>query len=310
MNRARDMLRMVLAGMLLLVRGAAAEAPQAPAAVPEFRDAGRVVASRESQFDFTSKINGLTYRVMISAPQDMQPGKSYPVIYVLDGNWYFRSMSDTVTWGSGKYPPAIVVGVGYATELNADVSRLRKFDLSLSPASRGMPEGKYGGGDDFIRVIEEEVKPFVAARLPVDPKRQILYGKSFGGLLALRVLFRHSETFSTYIVASPSIWWNDQQILKDEPAFVSRVKSGGLNLRVLVTSASEEQYRGSDPALREKDLARMIDSASELVDRLKALEPHGLSISWTLIPDESHNSVSLATIGRAVPFALPVASSQ
>ena len=84
------------------------------------------------------------------------------------------------------------------------------------------------------------------------------------------------------------------------------MKAGGLNLRVLVTSAGEEQYRGPDPALREKDLDRMIDSASELVDRLKGLESHGLSIAWTLIPDESHNSVSLATIGRAVRFALPV----
>ncbi len=307
MTHARFCLGAVLARMLLSVRGAAAEAPRSSAAVPEFRDAGPVVATRESQFDFTSAINGLTYRVMISAPKDVQAGTAYPVIYVLDGNWYFGAMADAVTWGSGSdLPPAIVVGIGYPTESNKEVSSRRYFDFSLSPASPGMRAGNYGGGDGFIRVIEEEIKPFVATRFTVDRARQTLYGKSLGGLLALRVLLRHPEMFTTYIVASPSIWWNDRQVLDDEAAFAKRVKDGGLNLRVLITSAGNEQYRGPDSDKREKDQARMIDNAVELADRLKMLEPHGLAVTWTLFPDESHNSVSLATLGRAVRFVLPM----
>ncbi|MBL9186569.1 MAG: alpha/beta hydrolase [Opitutaceae bacterium] len=307
MNLPRFGFGIVLAGMPFFARGAAAEAPQAPVAAPEFRDAGPVVVSRESQFDFTSRINGLAYRVMISVPRGAQRDTAYPVIYLLDGNRYFRALSDTLTSERGSdLPPAIVVAIGYPTESTKEISERRRFDFSLSPESRSMPAGNYGGGDGFIRVIEEEIKAFVATRVTVDRARQVLYGKSLGGLLALRVLLRHPETFSTYIIASPSIWWNDRQVLEDEAAFASRLKAGGLNLRVLITSAGNEQYRGPDPALREKDEGRMIDNAIELADRLKALAPHGLVVMWTLFPDESHDSVSLAALSRGLRFALPM----
>lgn len=307
MNLARFGFGMVLTGMQLLARGAAAEVPQASATAPVFRDAGPVMIARESQFDFTSRINGLTYRVMISMPRGAQRDTAYPVIYLLDGNRYFRAMSDTLTSERGSdVPPAIVVAIGYPTESPKEISDRRRFDFSLSPASRYMPAGNYGGGDGFIRVIEEEIKPFVAKRFTVERTRQILYGKSLGGLLALRVLLRHPEMFSTYIVASPAIWWNDRQVLEDEAAFAKRVKAGGLNLRVLITSAGNEQYRGPDPALREKDEGRMIDNAVELAERLKVLDPHGLTVVWTLFPDESHDSASLAALSRGLRFALPM----
>jgi len=100
MNIARSVLGIVVLGGWAIA-GAGAADPTRPAA-PEFRDAGRVAATNETQFDFTSTISGVTYRVMMATPKEMQPGQTYPVIYVLDGNWYFRAMAETTTWGSGK----------------------------------------------------------------------------------------------------------------------------------------------------------------------------------------------------------------
>lgn len=277
-----------------------------PAAVPDFGTGVAVAVSRETQFDFTSKINGQPYRLMISAPAKAKPGESCAVIYVLDGNWYFRAMSDTVTWGSGNdIPPVIVVGIGYPTEKYPEVRRRRLIDLTISPNSPGTPPGEYGGADVFIRVLEEEIKPFVQSRFPVDTSRQILFGKSHGGQLALRVMFRHPEYFSTYIAGSPAIWWNNRELLNDESAFSKRVQAGGLHLKLLIASAGDEQYRGTDPALLAKDRGRLIDNASELAARLSALDPKSLAVTRVIFPDEGHNSVSLATIARAVYFALP-----
>ena len=48
-----------------------------------------IVVPRAEQYDITSNINGLKYRIMVSTPQKPEPGKRYPVFYILDGNWYF-----------------------------------------------------------------------------------------------------------------------------------------------------------------------------------------------------------------------------
>jgi predicted alpha/beta superfamily hydrolase len=188
------------------LRGAQEE--KSPACPISFQDAGPVAVSRERQFDFTSRINGQTYRLMISAPLSADRAEVYPVFYVLDGNWYFRATSDTAVSGSGGMLPAIVVGIGYPTEDDAEIRRRRTFDMTLSAPSPGDPPGIYGGGDAFLRVIEEEVKPFVAARYKVDSIQQIIYGKSLGGLIVLRSMFRNPTSFSTYIAASPAIWHN------------------------------------------------------------------------------------------------------
>ncbi len=275
-----------------------------PAAGP-FVETGSVRVSSERQFDFTSRLNGLPYRLMIAAPK-AEPGKRYPVFFVLDGNWYFRAASDTAGGrGSGFPEPAVVVGIGYPTEERTEINKRRALDLTVAVEEKRFSNGS-GGCDTFLRVIEEEIKPFIAARYPIDPARYMLYGKSIGGLAVLRALFRTPGNFSTYIAASPSIWQGDRAVLADEAAFSEKVRSGALKLRLLITSASGEEYTGPDPALRAAEEANgMVANARNLADRLKILNPDKVAVRFTLFQDEDHASVSLASIARAVTFALP-----
>jgi predicted alpha/beta superfamily hydrolase len=163
-----------------------------------------------------------------------------------------------------------------------------------------------GGSDSFLRLIEEQVKPFVSARYHVDSAKQTLFGYSLGGLTALRVLFRNPTSFSAYILASPSIWYNGREVLADEDAFSKRARTGELHIRILVTSAGEEQYRGDDQKrLAESNVTRMIDNASELAGRLATLNPANITVARTIFDGETHTSVMLASLSRAVQFALP-----
>lgn len=253
--------------------GVSAESSVPPGEIVE---TGPVVVSREQQLEFTSRINGGAYRVMVSVPK-LEPGKRYPVLYVLDGNWYFRATSDAATWGSGPFEPAIVVGFGYPTEEYAEVRRRRGIDMTLK------------GCDTFLRVIAEEIKPLIASRYPTDSARQMLYGKSLGGATVLRALLRSPESFSTYIAVSPAI---SNAVLEDEAAFSARARASELKLRLLITWGSQE---GS----------QMITSARGLAGRLAALNPENVVVKYALFQDESHNSVSLASIARALTFALP-----
>lgn len=277
-------------------------------------DGSPVVMARSKQYDITSRINGRSYRIMVSTPPNADPSVAYPVMYVLDGNNYFAIATRTLARLSFNkiVAPAIIVGIGYPTDDEAETSQ-RRF-LDLTPSSSKMADGSTitaptGDSDAFLRFVEEEVKSFVAARYKVDSTRQIFYGYSLGGLTVLRSLFRNPTAFSTYIVSSPSIWWNHKMVLADEEAFSKRARAGELSLKILVTSAGDEQYRGEDPKQLAAD-ARMVDNASELAARLGALNPTRVVVARAIFDGEVHVSAPPATLSRALRFALPLPEAQ
>lgn len=57
-----------------------------------------------------------------------------------------------------------------------------------------------------------------------------------------------------------------REVLADEETFAKRARAGEFRLRVLITSASDEQYRGNDPKLLEAD-RRMVDAACKTIVR-------------------------------------------
>jgi len=274
-----------------------------PAVTPS--DGTPVVVPRARQYDLTSQINGREYRVYVAMPFKADPAKKYPVIYLLDGNWYFGPAAYNVTESAGAHAiqPAIVVGIGYPSDDNDLAGSRRGFELT--PADPNNPDKRRGGGDAFLRVLEEEVKPLVAARYPVDSSHQILYGKSLGGLAVLRSLFCNPGAYQTYIAASPAIGWNNRQVLEDEAAFIKRVQDEKISLRLLITVGGDEFYHGDDPARKAADQQNgMIASAAGLAQRLAVLNSDRVAVSYAVIPDENHVMVSLAAIGRALGFAL------
>jgi predicted alpha/beta superfamily hydrolase len=310
------MTRHLIGALVLGLSGSVVASQQATPVVGASVDAPEgtpVVVPRAKQYDITSRINGETYRIMVSTPVEADPAVAYPVLYLLDGNVHFKTATDALMRQSFRIPPptvapAIVVGIGYPTDDPREWSRRRALDLTLSHSPIPLqPEAKTGGGDTFLRMIEEELKPFVMARYRIDRTNQIIYGQSLGGLMALRVLFRNPNAFSSYILSSPSIHHNNREVLADEEAFSKRARAGELRLRVLVTSAADEQYRGEDPKLLAAANAyRMVDNASELADRLAALNPSKITVVRTIFAGETHMSVPQASLSRALRFALPL----
>jgi len=264
------------------------------AAAQTITEAAPVAIPRAKQYDLTSAINGRSYRVFVSTPFGAEPGKKYPVVYFIDGNWYFgpASYNETESGGANSIEHAIIVGVGYPTEDNLEVNHRQAFELTPSSPPKDKVKGDFGGGDAFLRVFDEEIIPFVNAHYPVDLHRQSLYGKSFGGLFALHQLFTKPEMFSTYIIVSPAIRWNDRDVLKEEPAFVSRVKAGELSLRILFTVAADES-------------PDLINETKAMAGRFTSLNPAKAHVEYTSLAGEGHVSVSLASVGRALFFALP-----
>lgn len=289
-----------LVAMVLLPLGIAQAAPEGKP----------VVVSRALQYDISSQITGRTYRVWVSVPAKADPTVALPVLYVLDGNQYFMAAVETMATQGLNPPvsPAIVVGIGYPVDDLIEALKLRFFDLTPSVSNDPTqipPVDRYknvrtGGGDAFLQAIEKEIKPFVEAHYKIDKTKQIFYGHSLGGLMVLQQLFRSPEAFSTYIISSPSIWWNNREVLANEEAFSKHVRAGKVHARILVTSAGDEQPQDNPRSAR----SRMVDNASELAERLSKLDPETTRVVRTTFAGENHNSVPPASLSRAVQFAL------
>ena len=75
------------------------------------RDAAAAAVPHAAQYDLKSGQNGQTYRLSIAAPFTIDPKVAYPVLYVLDGNFFFGSAAyiEAKLTHDGDVTPAVVV---------------------------------------------------------------------------------------------------------------------------------------------------------------------------------------------------------
>ncbi|WP_027093478.1 alpha/beta hydrolase [Cohnella thermotolerans] len=274
--------------------------------------------------------DGRMHRIMLWKPEGAPSEAGYPVLYVLDANAVFGTVAEAVrlqTRGPHRLADgAAVVGIGYETNGPFDVER-RFYDYTvraeaeeLPPRKDGTPWPATGGADEFLDFLENELKPAIEREVPIDRSRQTLIGHSLGGLLALRALFSGRGTYRFYAAGSPSIWWKNRWIAAEarrwaEQASAPRPLDAGGSTRAVRSSEANGRAREADVRLllavggREKP--HMVEDARHLYERLTAEALPGLQVEYCLYPEESHLSVLLPFIAKAVRSALePPATSE
>jgi predicted alpha/beta superfamily hydrolase len=303
------------------------------------------------RLDFVSKVNQHRYSISVALPLLPPPAAGYRVLYLLDGYAYFATAVEA-TRSKLNAPDVIVVGIGYPDDAEfirgvkerhaplpawmeelpsaASVFGLERFyDLSLPATdaelaaqnSSGLLVQKassVGGLDDFLKTIESEIKPRVAALAPVDPANQAIFGHSLGGLAVVHALFVEPNAFRTFIAASPSIWWNRKVVLAGEAKFSAAVRAGQATPRVLITMGATEDVveaklgakLGIDPVQFEAMIrdARMVENARELTQRLQALRGSAAYEveDYALFDKQGHGISPWPALGRAIDFAFPL----
>jgi predicted alpha/beta superfamily hydrolase len=149
--------------------------------------------------------------------------KNYPVIYLLDGSIDedIIHIAGLVQFNSfswiNRVPESIVVGIS-----NIDRKRDYTFPTTVLDDKKSFPTT--GGSAAFIEFLEKEVQPFIKANYKVNQTRTLI-GQSLGGLLATEILFKKPEMFDNYIIVSPSLWWDKQSLLAQNPVVPISEKS-------------------------------------------------------------------------------------
>lgn len=281
------------------------------------------------QWDLTSTANGAIYRIFVSEPVEPAPPGGYPIFYVLDGNGYFGSAteSERLQELGGQIRGALIVGIGYpfctcdpeagmkaiATRRVTDFTPVAPPDKQAKIA-RQMGGAPTGGADAFYRFIEEDLQPRLAATYSVNKNDRALFGHSLGGLFVLDTLFKHPGAFRSYIAASPVISWGDGEVLRRQPAFAQWLAQSSDPPRILITAGSLEQTVlpiSLPPGVSQDEYARSI-AEMKMVTNVRRLSKDlarlrsvpGYSAGLRIFENETHTGVVPTAISAGLSFAL------
>ncbi len=162
------------------------------------------------EIDFRSDIQQQDYKLVVRFPPGYNESEEgFPVIYILDGQYHYPLVSaahGNYAW-DGTIPNAITVGISWAGEnLNVEALRLLNFTPSQSKKQK-----LSGGADAFIKVLKEEIIPFVEGHYKTNSSRTIT-GSSLSGLFSLYVMTKEPALFNNIVALSPSMWWENREI--------------------------------------------------------------------------------------------------
>ncbi|MBS9478965.1 alpha/beta hydrolase [Ancylobacter radicis] len=268
-------------------------------------------------FDIAPREGGAPWRIFLYRPPGEPPAEGWPVLYYLDANAVAGTAADILrvqaAWPLGTgIDWGVMVGIGYPTDGAYDSVR-RSWDMGPPPGETyppHTPDGppvRTGGADHFLAFIEEDLKPEITRRVPINRRRQAILGHSFGGLFVLHALLRRPDAFARWISASPAIWWEGAGIVDRAEAFLAEGRRA--DGRLLVLAGEYEQalapfQRGAEDEakrLSSFEESRIVDNSREMAERL-ARAP-GLAAQFRLIAGETHMSVLPACVNEAIRFA-------
>jgi predicted alpha/beta superfamily hydrolase len=212
-----------------------------------------------------------------------QPTARFETLYVLDGDWNTKIVTEIVNFMRqlGMIPPVIVVSVPNYFDSHGINSR----DRDLTPSAVD-DEPRSGGAREFLAFLKEELIPLVDLHYPTNGIH-LIHGHSYGGLFLMYVLENEPQLFDGYLVLDPALRW-------DHNAF----KAGLRDRIAAIPTRGKAVYVAGRAGAGAKDMG-----LDDLEPILKAGLPSALHWRMTLYEDETHDSLKLKATYDALKFA-------
>jgi predicted alpha/beta superfamily hydrolase len=167
---------------------------------------------------FASRNLSTARTLIVYLPPGYEAGADrYPVLYLQDG----QNLFDPATAFAGQdwradvtadhlirrrlIEPLIMVGL-----YNTGFERIAEYTPTRDQRQNG------GKGDRYAAMLAREVKPYIDAayRTRRGAAHTGVGGSSLGGLVSLGAGLLYPRVFGRIAILSPSVWWDQQSILK------------------------------------------------------------------------------------------------
>ena len=282
-------MRYIARAFLLLLIPAAAAWPQAPAKTV-------TIGTSDTIWSATLKENR---RYLVYTPPSYSDTtylpRRYPVLYLLDGDAHFHSVSGlaqilgTGVNGTFVVPEMIIVAI-------PNTNRTR--DMTPTKVDRdanGKPQPALavsGGMANFLGFIKSELIPRIEQTYRTAPYR-VFVGHSLGGITTINALYTMPETFNAYVAIDPSLWWDSRVLLKQAR---DRFSKPGLAGRALYVAQANTITPG------DTTLNVHFNSIVQFNSILETFNASGLRYGYKYYPGDSHGSVPMIAEYDALRF--------
>jgi len=225
--------------------------------------------------------------------------KRYPVLYLLDGDAHFQSVTGllqilgTGVNGTFVLPEMIVIAI-------PNTNRMR--DMTPTKTDRD-PDGKpqpslagSGGMANFLTFIKTELIPRIEHDYRTAPYR-VFIGHSLGGITTIDALYTMPDAFNAYVAIDPSLWWDKRVLLKQAR---ERFSKPGLAGRTLFVAQANTISPG------DTTLNVHFNSIIQFNSILETFNQSGLRYGYKYYPHDSHGSVPMIAEYDALRFIFDV----
>ena len=230
-----------------------------------------------------------SYDDTTAAPQQ------YPVLYLLDGDAHFLSVTGLVqilgTGVNGTYvvPEMIIVAIP-----NTDRTRdLTPTHTEAGPDGTANPGFRTSGGmPKFFDFLRTELIPRIESQYRTMPYR-IFVGHSLGGITTLNALYEIPQTFNAYVAIEPSLWWDDQVLLRKARDYFGTARLEGKALYV-----AQANTLNPDDTLRNLHF----ESILKFNALMQAHDKSGIRYAYRYYDADDHGSVPMIAEYDALRF--------
>lgn len=230
---------------------------------------------RSSVIQLTEPSSKRVYSVYIQLPKSYKnkQDKTYPVIYLTDAPYTFPIVAGATRFpmNTGKMQQAIIVAIGYEKGSIGSASRIRDY----TPTFAKDWKKQTGNAQGHIKFIKNTVFPYIEQNYRASHTQKTYIGNSLGGLFGATILFTEPNLFSHYIIGSPSIWFNNNALLKFK---AHRPKTA---TKVYISVGEKET-----PAFGEGQ--NMVEGAKQLVQKINVLNSDNIQLKSVVIEGASH----------------------
>jgi predicted alpha/beta superfamily hydrolase len=166
--------------------------------------------------------------------------KSYPVIFLLDGDIAFPMAWSVVRYLQyGRYvPEVIIIGIGYGGLIDGSKLPKRERDYAFSRIERWEDSGH---AEIFLNFLKDELIPFLELNYRIEGSNRTLSGHSLGALFTLYTLFSEPKLFKNYIVSSPYTSYDVDKLLLLEEKNKSEIEKANCSLFISFGETEDEE---------------------------------------------------------------------
>ena len=243
--------------------------------------------SKELTIYSTEIDDSVFIRIQLPENYNKYSDQHYPVLYLLDGDFYFDyavATSNLLSKGIQPFTPEfIIVGISSSNRFRDFTPSHATVNNDNSPVPSNYKIS--GHADQFSAFMANTLSPMIRKEYR-NNGFSVIFGHSLAGLYVMDLLLHQKAYYNAWIIADPSLWWDKEKLFRESTDLLKQP----FNARSVFMG-----YTHSTSIPPGLDTTLMYDCNLEMDKRLQK-KTSEFNLKTQLYPNCSHGTVVIPTL--------------